>query len=92
MTITAFQNARIIDPSRAMDETGTVIVEDDKIVAAGASALNQGIPGGAAAWLAEAIVSRCSPPGSPMKTRASMRPGMMVRPVQSTTAAPPGIP
>ena len=48
MTITAFQNARIIDPSRAMDETGTVIVEDDKIVAAGASALNQGIPGGAA--------------------------------------------
>ena len=47
MSITVFQNARIVDPSRGMDETGTVIVDGDKIVAAGASALNQGIPGGA---------------------------------------------
>lgn len=48
MTITVFQNARIVDPSRGMDETGTVIVDGDKILAAGAGALNQGVPEGAA--------------------------------------------
>src|SRR5690606_40022743 len=49
-------------------------------------------PPAAAAMLAEAMVSRCSAPGSPMKTRVSTRPGMMVRPVQSTTVAPSGAP
>ncbi|MET3590271.1 dihydroorotase [Bartonella silvatica] len=42
-----FQNARIIDPSRTMDEIGTVIVENGKITAAGKEALNQGTPEGA---------------------------------------------
>ncbi|AJY47653.1 dihydroorotase [Martelella endophytica] len=41
------KNARIIDPSRDLDETGTIIVEDGRIVAAGADALNQGTPDGA---------------------------------------------
>ncbi|WP_208440879.1 dihydroorotase [Bartonella raoultii] len=39
-----FQKARIIDPSRALDEIGTVIVENGRITAAGKEALNQGIP------------------------------------------------
>jgi dihydroorotase len=47
MSVTVFQNARIVDPSRGIDETGTVIVEGRKIVAASASALNQGTPEGA---------------------------------------------
>ncbi|MBA8905973.1 dihydroorotase [Aminobacter ciceronei] len=47
MSITVFQRARLIDPSRGIDETATVIVDGKKIVAAGANALNQGIPGGA---------------------------------------------
>ncbi|MRX35044.1 dihydroorotase [Aminobacter sp. MDW-2] len=47
MSITVFQRARLIDPSRGIDETATVIVDGKKIVAAGADALNQGIPGGA---------------------------------------------
>ncbi|OLL55218.1 dihydroorotase [Bartonella henselae] len=42
-----FQNARIIDPSRTIDEIGTVIVENGLIIAAGKEALNQGIPEGA---------------------------------------------
>ncbi|AQZ53342.1 dihydroorotase [Martelella mediterranea] len=41
------KNARIIDPSRDLDETGTIIVEDGRIVAAGAEAMNQGAPEGA---------------------------------------------
>ncbi|WP_174803557.1 dihydroorotase [Martelella limonii] len=40
-------NARIIDPSRNLDETGTIIVEDGRISAAGADARNQGAPEGA---------------------------------------------
>ncbi len=40
-------NARIIDPSRDLDETGTIIVEDGRIVAAGSDAANQGAPDGA---------------------------------------------
>ncbi|MET3598641.1 dihydroorotase [Martelella mangrovi] len=40
-------NARIIDPSRDLDETGTIIVEDGRIVAAGRDAANQGTPEGA---------------------------------------------
>ena len=42
-----YRNARIVDPSRGIDEIGTVFVADGKIVAAGASALNQGAPDGA---------------------------------------------
>lgn len=48
MTITVFQNARVIDPSRGLDETGTVIVDGKKIVASGAAAHNQGAPEGSA--------------------------------------------
>ncbi|TPM48748.1 dihydroorotase [Mesorhizobium sp. B2-2-4] len=47
MTITVFERARIIDPSRGVDETGTVIVEGKKIAAADKAALNQGAPEGA---------------------------------------------
>ncbi len=47
MSITVFQNARIVDPSRSLDETGAVIVDGAKIVAAGADARNQGVPEGA---------------------------------------------
>ncbi|MEO0544223.1 MAG: dihydroorotase [Pseudomonadota bacterium] len=43
----AFVNARLIDPSRALDEVGALIVADGRIVACGADAGNQGIPGGA---------------------------------------------
>lgn len=42
-----FQNARIIDPSRTLDEVGTVIVENGRIITAGKEALNQGAPDGA---------------------------------------------
>ena len=47
MTITVFSHARIVDPSRGIDEIGTVVVEGKKIAAAGKSALNQGTPEGA---------------------------------------------
>ncbi|AQS41388.1 MAG: Dihydroorotase [Candidatus Tokpelaia hoelldobleri] len=39
-----FENAHIIDPSRDMDEIGTVIVGGSKILAAGKEAHNQGRP------------------------------------------------
>jgi dihydroorotase len=42
-----FQNARVVDPSRGIDEAGAVIVDGKKIVAAGAAARNQGAPEGA---------------------------------------------
>ncbi|WP_208541401.1 dihydroorotase [Bartonella capreoli] len=42
-----FQNARIVDPSRTIDEIGTVIIENGLIIAAGKEALNQGTPEGA---------------------------------------------
>lgn len=48
MSVTVFQNGRIVDPSRGIDEIGTVIVEGATVRAAGASALNQGAPEGAA--------------------------------------------
>ncbi|WP_102830258.1 dihydroorotase [Bartonella bovis] len=41
---TVFQNARIVDPSRTIDEIGTVIIENGLITAAGKEALNQGTP------------------------------------------------
>ncbi|RVC76233.1 dihydroorotase, partial [Mesorhizobium sp. M4A.F.Ca.ET.022.05.2.1] len=47
MTTTVFSKAHIVDPSRGIDEVGTVIVEGRKIVAAGKAALNQGVPEGA---------------------------------------------
>lgn len=46
--ITVLQNARIIDPSRGLDEVGTVVIRDGRIEAAGRTALNQGVPEGAA--------------------------------------------
>ncbi|KEG19711.1 dihydroorotase [Bartonella bacilliformis] len=42
-----FQNARIIDPSRAIDEIGTVIIENGLITVSGKESLNQGTPEGA---------------------------------------------
>ncbi|MGN6470431.1 MAG: dihydroorotase [Rhizobiaceae bacterium] len=47
MTTTVFHNARIVDPSRGLDELGSVVVEGKKIAAAGKGALNQGAPEGA---------------------------------------------
>lgn len=42
------KNARIIDPSRHLDEVGTIIIGDDgRILASGVDALNQGHPEGA---------------------------------------------
>lgn len=47
MTTTVFEGARIIDPSRGIDEIGSVVVENGLIGEAGAGALNQGHPTGA---------------------------------------------
>ena len=47
MSVTVFSKARIVDPSRGVDEIGTVIVDGRKVVAAGKAALNQGAPEGA---------------------------------------------
>ncbi len=47
MSAILFENARVIDPSRGLDETGSVLICDGKIVAAGADARNQGAPEGA---------------------------------------------
>ncbi|TWB54963.1 dihydroorotase [Rhizobium sp. ERR 922] len=41
------QNVRIIDPSRDLDEVGTIVVEDGVIVASGKDAKSHGIPKGA---------------------------------------------
>ncbi len=42
------KNLRIIDPSRGVDETGTIVIGDDgRILAAGKEAQNQGVPEGA---------------------------------------------
>ncbi|ACP24875.1 dihydroorotase [Sinorhizobium fredii NGR234] len=42
------QNLRIVDPSRNLDETGTIVVGNDgRILAAGKDAMNQGVPAGA---------------------------------------------
>ncbi len=42
------KNLRIVDPSRNLDEVGTIIVgHDGRILAAGADAQNQGAPDGA---------------------------------------------
>lgn len=47
MSVTVFEHARVVDPSRGLDERGAVIVEGPTIAAAGAAALNQGAPEGA---------------------------------------------
>jgi dihydroorotase len=47
MTVTVFHRARIIDPSRGIDEVGAVIIAGKRIAAAGNAALNQGAPEGA---------------------------------------------
>lgn len=47
MSALLFENARIIDPSRGLDEQGSLLIEDGKIVAAGSDARNQGAPEGA---------------------------------------------
>jgi len=47
MSFTVFDNARILDPSRGLDEVGAVIVDGESIAAAGAAHLNQGAPEGA---------------------------------------------
>jgi hypothetical protein len=44
---TVIKNVRIIDPSQGMDETGTIVVKDGRIAAAGKAAQNQGTPEGA---------------------------------------------
>ena len=46
-------------------------------------------PPAAAAWLADAMVSRYSAPGSPTKARMSMSPGATSLPLQSMTSVPP---
>jgi dihydroorotase len=43
----AFINARVVDPSREIDERGAVLVADGRILAAGADAASQGAPEGA---------------------------------------------
>ncbi|PTM98897.1 dihydroorotase [Mycoplana dimorpha] len=44
---TVIQNVRIIDPSQNLDETGTIVIENGRIAAAGKAAQNQGAPEGA---------------------------------------------
>ena len=43
----ALTNARIVDPSRGIDERGAVLLGDGRILAAGSGAANQGAPEGA---------------------------------------------
>lgn len=45
--VTILRNVRIVDPSRDLDETGSIVIENGVIAEAGASALNQGAPEGA---------------------------------------------
>ncbi|WP_343314280.1 dihydroorotase [Brucella sp. BE17] len=47
MSAILFENARIVDPSRGLDEIGSLLIDNGKIVAAGAAARNQGAPDGA---------------------------------------------
>lgn len=48
MSVTLLHKARIVDPSRGLDATGSVLIRDGLIEAAGPEALNQGAPEGAA--------------------------------------------
>lgn len=47
MRTIVFERARIVDPSRSIDEVGSVVIERGRIAAAGKGALNQGAPDGA---------------------------------------------
>ncbi|MGD9912821.1 MAG: dihydroorotase [Rhizobiaceae bacterium] len=47
MSFKVFDNARIVDPSRGMDALGAVIIDGDRIAAAGPAERNQGAPEGA---------------------------------------------
>ncbi|WP_274424508.1 dihydroorotase [Chelativorans sp. YIM 93263] len=47
MSITLLKNARVVDPSRGIDETGAVVIENGNVAEAGAGAHNQGTPEGA---------------------------------------------
>ncbi|MFC7067382.1 dihydroorotase [Brucella rhizosphaerae] len=47
MSTILFENARIVDPSRGLDENGSLLIQDGNIVASGADARNQGAPEGA---------------------------------------------
>lgn len=44
---TILKNLRILDPSRNLDENGSIVIEDGKIAAIGSGAQNQGAPEGA---------------------------------------------
>ncbi|WP_117193933.1 dihydroorotase [Rhizobium terrae] len=55
---TVLKNLRIIDPSRNLDETGTIVIGDDgRILAAGRDAQNQGVPEGATVKDCKGIVA-----------------------------------
>ncbi|MDO9415891.1 dihydroorotase [Pararhizobium sp.] len=41
------KNVRLLDPSRNIDETGSILIENGRVVASGAGAHNQGAPEGA---------------------------------------------
>ncbi|CAN7268716.1 dihydroorotase [Neorhizobium tomejilense] len=58
MTPTVLKNLRIIDPSRNLDETGTIIIgADGRILASGKDAQNQGAPEGAAVRDCQGLVA-----------------------------------
>ena len=44
---TVLKNLRILDPSRNLDEMGSIVIENGKIAAIGSGAQNQGAPEGA---------------------------------------------
>jgi dihydroorotase len=44
---TVLKNLRILDPSRSLDETGSIVIENGRIAAIGSGAQNQGAPEGA---------------------------------------------
>ncbi|WP_313601665.1 dihydroorotase [Rhizobium sp.] len=58
MKSTVLKNVRILDPSRNLDETGTIIIgEDGHILACGKDALNQGVPHGASVRDCQGLVA-----------------------------------
>ena len=55
---TVLNNVRIIDPSRGLDETGTIIIDaTGDILAAGKDAQNQGAPEGSTVRDAKGLVA-----------------------------------
>ncbi len=58
MKSTVLKNVRILDPSRNLDETGTIIIgEDGHILACGKDALNQGVPHGSSVRECQGLVA-----------------------------------